>query len=195
MSTRKISVAIGVLFIVQMVSAMIGTSLIQAFVDGNPDKASLTLGVLLMTISGLAVVGIGVLAYRVLRIFNQKLAIWYPIMRIIEFTVSAACGIYLLATLQVVPDHMLWVYIPTAVGGLIFTYLLLVSQIVPRLIAVLGLVGYSALMLGTALDFLGVVDINAGLGMILLAPGGLFEAIVLPIWLIVRGFKLSPGTR
>ncbi len=190
MSTRKIAIAIGVLFVVQMITAMIGHSLIQAFVDGNPDTTALTVGVLLMMCSGLAVVGIGFLAYRVLRAFNKKLAVWYPIMRVIEFTVSAACGIYLLTQLQVVPDQMLWVYIPTAIGGLVFTYLLYVSQVVPRAVAVLGLIGYSALLIGTLLDFLGVVDMNVGLGMILLAPGGVFEVAVLPAWLIAKGFKL-----
>jgi len=194
MSTRKISVAIGVLFIVQMVTAMIGNSLTQAFLDGNPDKTALTVGVLLMTCSAFAVVGIGFLAYQVLKAFNQKLAAWYPAMRIAEFMVSIVGGIYLLTQLQAVPNHMLLIYIPTAIGGLVFTYLLFVSRVVPRFIAVLGLVGYTLLGLGTALDLLGVVDMNAGFGMILLAPGGMFEALVLPIWLIAKGFKLPQKT-
>jgi uncharacterized protein DUF4386 len=190
MSTRKIAIAIGVLFIVQMVTAMIGNSLTQAFVDGDPNKTALTIGVALMMCSGLAVVGIGFLAYRVLKPFGQKLAVWYPAMRLVEFVVSAVGGIYLLTQLQAMPNHMLLIYIPTAIGGLVFTYLLFVSRVVPRFIAVLGLVGYTALGLGTLLDLLGAVDLNAGFGMILLAPGGIFEVLVLPIWLIVKGFKL-----
>src|SRR4051794_31057220 len=54
---------VGILFVVQMVTAMFGTSSIQAFVDGHADRAQMTLGVLLMTGSGLAVVGIGLLTY------------------------------------------------------------------------------------------------------------------------------------
>jgi hypothetical protein len=38
-----------------MVTAIIGTSLIQAFVAGDTARAPLTVGVLLMTCSGLAV--------------------------------------------------------------------------------------------------------------------------------------------
>jgi hypothetical protein len=34
---------------------------------------------------------------------------------------------------------------------------------------------------------------NAGPGLALLAPGGLFEFVFLPIWLITKGFK-SPLT-
>src|SRR5438046_1184812 len=36
---------------------------------------------------------------------------------------------------------------------------------------------------------------NDGPGLALLAPGGLFEAVVLPIWLIVKGFTAPPSTR
>lgn len=187
-SRRTIAVVVGILFIVQMVTAMAGTTLIQAFVDGTTE-ARPTAGVLLMMCSGLAVVGIGLLMYQVLKTVNQRLAIWYPILRIIEFAVSAVCGIYLLVQLQVVPNHLLWVYVPTGIGGLIFTYLLFVSVLVPRPIALLGLVGYTALSVGVSLDLLGVLDMNAGPGMALLAPGGLFEFVVLPIWLIAKGFR------
>ena len=188
MSQRKIAVTVGILFFVQMATAMIGTSLIQAFVDGKTERAPLTAGVLLMVCSGLAVVGIGFLMYQVLKEVNQKVALWYPALRITEFAVSTACGVYLLIQLQVVPNHLLWVYIPTGIGGLILTYLLFVSRLVPRPIAVLGLVGYAALSLGVPLDLLGVLDMNKGPGLLLLAPGGLFEFVFMPIWLIAKGF-------
>ena len=193
MSRRMIAVAVGILFFVQMATAMVGTSLIQAFVDGDTDRAPLTAGVLLMMCSGLAVVGIGLLMYQVLKTVNQGLAVWYPVLRIVEFTVSAVCGVYLLTQLQVVPNHLLWVYIPTGIGGLILTYLLFVSRLVPRPIAALGLVGYASLSVGVLLDLLGVLDLNEGSGLLLLVPGGLFEAVFLPIWLIAKGFR-SPSS-
>ncbi len=187
LSRRTIAVVVGVLFFVQMVTAMFGTALIQSFEDGETE-ARPTVGVLLMIASGLAVVGIGLLMYRVLKDVNQRLAFWYPVLRIVELAVSAAGGVYLLAQLQVVQNHLLWVYVPTGLGGLILTYLLLVSRLVPRPIAVLGLVGYALLSLGVPLDLLGVLDMNEGPGMVLLAPGGLFEFVAMPIWLIAKGF-------
>ena len=195
MSRRMIAVTVGILFIVQMVTAMVGTSLIQAFVVGDTARAPLTVGVLLMMCSGIAVVGIGLLMYQVLKPVNQRLAFWYAVLRIIEFTVSAVCGVYLLTQLQVVPNHMLWVYIPTGIGGLILTYLLFVSRLVPRPIAILGLVGYALLSLGVPLDLLGVLDMNEGPGLVLLAPGGLFELVFLPIWLIAKGFRPPSSAR
>ncbi len=197
MSQRKIAVAVGILFFVQMITYMIGAQAIQAFEDGDA-AAPLTTGVLLTMVSGLAIVGIGLLMYPVLKQVDRRLAVWYPVLRVVEFTVSAACGVYLLTRLQVVPNNHLWVYIPTGAGGLLFTYLLLVSRLVPPPIAVLGIVGYASLLLGVPLDLLGVLDMGAGAGMALLAPGGLFEFVLLPIWLIVKGFSSTaavPSTR
>ncbi len=194
LSRRRVATAVGMLFVVQMVSAMFGTSLIQAFVDGNPDRAPMTVGVALMTVSGLAVVAIGLLMYPVLKQVNPTLAVWYPVLRIVECLVSAACGAYLLATSEVVPNHLLWVYVPTGIGGVILCYLLFVARLVPRPIALLGLVGYASLTIGIPLDLLGVLDMSAGAGMLLLVPGGLFELVFLPIWLLTKGFRDVPST-
>ncbi len=194
MSRRMIAVIVGILFLVQMVTGMVGSSLIQAFVDGDTDQAPLTVGVLLMMCSGIAVVGIGLLMYQVLKDVNSRLAFWYPVLRVIEFTVSTVCGVYLLTQLEVVPNYLLWVYIPTGIGGLLLNYLLFVSRLVPRPIAVLGLVGYALLSLGVPLDFLGVLDMNESPGFAILIPGFLFEFAFLPIWLIAKGFT-SPLSR
>jgi hypothetical protein len=183
-----IAVAVGILFFVQMATAIVGTMLIQAFVDGNTERAPLTIGVLLMMCSGIAVVGIGLLMYQVLKPVNQRVAFWYPVLRVVEFTVSTACGVYLLIQLQVVPNQLLWIYIPTGIGGLVLNYLLFVSRLVPRAIVVLGLVGYGLFTLAVPLDLLGVLDMNVGPGMVVLIPGFLFEFVVLPLWLIVKGF-------
>jgi hypothetical protein len=148
-----------------------------------------TLGVLFMMCSGLAVVAIGLQMYPVLKTVNQRLAFWYPVLRIAEFAISAACGVYLVTQWQVVPNHLLWVYIPTGIGGLVLTYLLFVSRLVPRAISVLGLIGYASLFAGAVVDLLGVLNMNEGPGLALLAPGGLFEFVVLPIWLIAKGFR------
>jgi Domain of unknown function (DUF4386) len=190
-SSRATATIVGVLFVVQMVTAMVGTSLMQAFVDGDADRVRMTVGVLSMMCAGIAVVGIGLLMYPILRDVNPRLAKWYPILRITECLVSAFCGVYLLTQSQIVPNHLLWVYVPTGVGGIIFTYLLFVSRLVPRSIALLGLVGYVSLTVGVPLDLLGVLDMSAGAGLLLVIPGGLFELVFLPVWLITKGFNAA----
>jgi Domain of unknown function (DUF4386) len=187
-STRRIATTVGILFVVQMVTAMFGTSLLQAFVDGDTERTRLTVGVLLMIGAGLVVVTIGLLMYPVLKDISPRLATWYPVLRITECTISAVCGVYLLAELQVVPNYLLWIYVPTGLGGIILTHLLFVSRLVPRAVALLGLVGYVSLTVGVPLDLLGLLDMTAGPGLLLVVPGGLFELVFLPIWLIAKGF-------
>ncbi len=190
MSSRSsTATAVGTLFFLQMATAIVGTSLISAFTDGGASRTTLTVGVLFMTCAGVAVVGIGLLMYPVLKAVDARLAIWYPVLRIVEFTVSAACGVYLVVQLEAVPNHLLWVYVPTAAGGLILTYLLFVSRLVPRAIALLGLVGYACLAVGVPMDLLGIRNLDSGAGQVLLVPGFLFEALAMPIWLLVKGFQ------
>ena len=188
-SRRRIAVGVALLFFLQMITAMFGTSLIAAFEAGDTARGPLTAGVLLMICSGLAVVGIGLLMYQVLKDVDRRLALWYPVLRVAELSVSVVAGAYLLRQLEVIPNHLLWVYIPTGLGGLVMTYLLFVSRLVPRPIAALGILGYAALLLGVPLDLLGVLSMDEGLGLLLLAPGGLFEFVLLPIWLLAKGFR------
>jgi hypothetical protein len=190
MSRRKTAVIVGTLFIVQMLTAVIGNVLIQSFVnEGTATEPPMT-GVLFMLCAGVVVVGIGLLMYPLLRKVNREVAIWYPILRIVEFMISTVCGVYLLTQLQVVPNYMLWVYLPTGLGGLVLTYLLFVSRLIPRPIAVIGLLGYLLLTLGVPL-----LDMNNGSGQLLLVPGGLFEVVLLPIWLFSKGFNSRSAQR
>lgn len=189
MSYRKIAVVVATLFVVQLVTYLFGAQLIQRFESGDAARDSLTLGVLLTTSSGVAIVGIGLLMYQVLKDVDRRLAIWYPVLRVVEFTVSTAFGTYLLAQEQAVPHHHLWVYIPTGIGGLVLTYLLLVSRLVPRAVATLGVIGYASLLLAVPLDLFGAIDTNEGAGLAILTPGLLFEVVVFPVWLLVRGFN------
>ena len=191
-TNRRIAVTVGVLFIFQLITFMIGSTLIQSFLAGSAGRATLAMGVLLEMCAGIAVVAIGILMYRVLKMVDRRLALGYPIMRTLEFAVSAALAIYLLSQLREFPHHLLWVYIPTGIGGLILNYLFFKSKMVPRPISILGLVGYTLLLLVVPLGLLGAVEESSGAQLAMLAPGGLYEFAILPIWLIAKGFR-SPA--
>ena len=64
-------------------------------------------------------------------------------------------------------------------------YLFYRAKLVPRWIAVWGLVGYAIIFLGMVSELLG-----SGLGLASSIPGGLWEAFM-GVWLIVKGFNSS----
>lgn len=187
---RGIAVIVGALFMGQIITFAVGSSLIESYFSGDSAKPTLVTGVLLEMCSAVAIVVIGLLMYRVLRRVDPRWALGYPIMRVTEFTVSALLAAYLLTQLTEFPNHLLWIYLPTGIGGLILNYLLLISGLVPRAIAVLGLVGYALLTLTVPLDLLGAIDVKGGAGLLMLAPGGMYEFLVLPIWLFGKGFRM-----
>lgn len=86
---------------------------------------------------------------------------------------------------------ILIIYLVTSVLGSILGFLLYRSRLVPRWIAFLGLIGYPLLLLGSILTAFDVTDATQGSGQVWLVLGGLFE-LILPIWLIAKGFTL-PG--
>jgi len=189
-SNRKTAIIVGVLFLTSTVAFMLGSICIQSyFIDKHPNINQLIIGVLLEVYCGVAVAGIGVMMFPILKKFNERLALGYVIFRIIECAIIIVSGIYLLSLLKLIQDYHLIIYLFTSIGGLMFSYLLYQSKLIPRFISVLGLIGYALLLTGTLLDMLGHVDLD-GAGMIVLLPGGLFE-IILPIWLIVKGFNSS----
>jgi hypothetical protein len=53
-------------------------------------------------------------------------------------------------------------------------------------------VGYVSLTVGVPLDLLGLLDMSAGAGLLVVVPGGLFELVFLPTWLIAKGFRVAP---
>ena len=68
------------------------------------------------------------------------------------------------------------------IGGLLFSYLLLISKLVPKWLSIWGLVGYVIFISGAFFALFGI-----SIDVILDIPGGLFE-IYLSIRFIVKGF-------
>ncbi len=190
-STKRIAVIVGLLFLVSTLTFMIGSNQIRSFlIDVSQNKSPLFLGVILEIICGVAVVGIGVLMFPILKLFKKRLALGYVIFRIIECTIIIVGGIYLLSLLEFMWKYEMIIFVFTALGGLMFSYLLYLSKLVPRYLSGLGIIGYLMLFLGVVLDMFSIFNINDGEGMLLYLPGGLFE-LFLPIWLFIKGFNSS----
>lgn len=172
----------------------------------------LRIGAILMLINSLVVAGIGVLMLRVARPHGEVIAFGYLGARLVESVVLAVGVVFLLlqiplgreyqeagaagaASLQVLSSLSIQgndsayqiAMIALGLGSVSFWFLFYRSRLVPRVLAVWGIVGYAIFLSGAVLEILG-----SEVGLVLSIPGGLFE-MSLGIWLIVKGFN-SPVT-
>lgn len=77
-------------------------------------------------------------------------------------------------------------------GGLLFTWMLFRFRLVPRVISVVGLIAYALVLLGSIAGWFDLLDVSpGGNGTIFALPVATFEIILLPFWLLFRGFNSS----
>lgn len=213
LSVRQTAVAVGVLFLVGTATFLTADTIING-VLANPDALAdvaahgklLKAAALLAFVDGIAVVAIAVLMYPFLKEHSEPLALGYVGLRVAELV---AVVLYLAVPLQLVAVgsaagqlgsllqaqyevSLIILFLLTGVSGIVFSIVLYRSRLVPRALSALGLVGYSVLLGGSALYIFRLIDLFAGPGTIVAVPVGLFE-LILPIWLIAKGFARSAG--
>jgi hypothetical protein len=214
-TNRGTAVLVGALFLIAtatfifsnaLITPLLGSQNILGAIGSNSQR--MIAATLIGLIEGVATVGIALALYPILKRQHPALALGYAGMRIAELAIAAVGfglgGLLLvslsgtaansanseLATILVALRHwtIMLVYVYTAVGGVMLSYMLFKTRLVPRGFSLLGLIGYPALLLAAVLDMLGFVDTVGGAGLVGLVPGGLFE-LLLPIWLIAKGFN------
>jgi hypothetical protein len=195
----------GNLFIQSILGAPDHLSTIEA------NSTLLAIGVVLWlsTVAGDAAHGI--LMFPVLKPHSERAAVGYLGARIIDATFIAVMALlivvqipvgieylnagssdtsYLQALSAVLTEANLYAYefamITVGVAGLILCSIFYRAQLVPRLLAVWGLIGYAILLLGSVLQVLGF-----NLNSIQAIPGGLWELFI-GVWLIAKGFSSPP---
>jgi hypothetical protein len=217
-SIRRTAILVGLLFLTATVSFAVAEALINGVLDradylsgASADANALTTGALLAFVNGVAVVGIAVLLYPLLKGYSEPLALGYVGLRVAELvaslfllavpllvialgdrlrdgTIDASASQPLGSLLQAQHDAaIVMVYLITSVAGTILAFLLYQTRLIPRWLAVLGLIAYPVLFVGAVLDMFDVVDVTQGAGLLAVIPGGLFE-LILPIWLLAKGF-------
>jgi hypothetical protein len=217
---RNTARIVGGLFIAATVAGVLGLTL-QESVIGAPDyltrasrnETQVATGALLQLIMGIAVVGVAVAVYPVLRRHGERLALAYVAARSIEamIYVIGTIGLLSLVSLsrqfvsagapeasqfQVVGAMVLaerdWgghaVLDVTAfpLSALILNYGLYRARLVPRWLSAAGLAGATAYLAAGVLVLYGLEPFSVT-QILLAAPLGLQE-LVLAAWLIVRGF-------
>ena len=211
-SQRKISLAAGVLYLLTFVSiptlAIYGPVKSENYILGTGPDTSAIIGGLLEIIVALAGIGTAVVLFSVLKKQNEGLALGLVASRILEsgtifvgvaFLLSivtlrqAGVGADALATshaLVVLYDRIFLLgqsFMP-AVCDLLLGFLLYQSQLVPRRLSLIGIVGGPILLAGYFAVMFGLVGQHAPLAGMSAIPVALFE-FSLGVWLVVKGFN------
>lgn len=152
----------------------------------------------------------GVLMFSVLKPHSERLAIGYLASRIIDAVFLAVYVLFILLQIPLGSAYLkaavpttfslqalstvsaqadLYAYsigmVALGLAGLMLNSLFYRTRLVPRWIAVWGLVGYAILVCGMVSELMG-----SGLGLVSSLPGGLWEVFG-GGWLIVKGFNAS----
>jgi len=213
-SQRKISLAAGVLYLLTFVSiptlAIYGPVKSENYILGSGPDTSAIIGGILEIIVALAGIGTAVVLFSVLKKQNEGLALGLVASRILEsgtifvgvaFLLSivtlrqAGVGADALATshaLVVLYDRIFLLgqsFMP-AVCDLLLGFLLYQSQLVPRRLSLIGIVGGPILLAGYFAVMFGLVGQHAPLAGMSAIPVALFE-FSLGVWLVVKGFNPS----
>ncbi len=216
-SLRKMSLFAGIFYLITFVSiptvALYGSIHQPGYITGTDSDTPAIIGGILEIIVALAGISTSVVLYPILRKQHQAAALGLVAVRILEsgtifvgvaFLLSivtlhqAEAGANALATssaLVVLYDRIFLLgqsFMP-AICDLLLGYMLYKSRLVPKGLAMIGMVGALPLIAGYVAIMFGVIERNspmAGLSAVLVA---LFE-FSLGIYLVVKGFKPSAIT-
>jgi hypothetical protein len=188
-------------------------------VSATVDDTGVRAGALLEALLAIAVVGTAVTLYPIIKRQNEGMALGHVAGRLIEATIIAVGAISLLAVVTMRHDFAgttggeaaaavtvgqslvavhNWTFLfgpklALGVNTVLLAYLMYRSRLVPRAIAVLGLVGGSLIFAsGTAVLF-GLYEDLSVPGVAAAAPVLAWELSV-ATWMIVKGFQPSPIT-
>jgi hypothetical protein len=212
--TRRISLAAGVLFLVTFITAITALVLFQPVLDdpagyiaGAGSDGGVYLGVVLELLLIVANIGTAVVLFPVLKRRSEVLSLGYVTARIVECTFIAAgilavLGIVslrgddpgaasLATSLAAVKDWTFLLGPGVIVGignGLILGYLMYRSELVPRRMAMLGIIGGPILLAAGIGVLFGAFEPGGTVQSVATAPEFLWE-LSLGVYLTVKGFR------
>jgi hypothetical protein len=221
MDTRKIASLTGWLMVITFITSIPAYFILYAPVRDNPDyitgagpdpTASVALGAVLELILIVANVGTTVVPYALFRRYSEGLALGYVTARLVECTFIAIGIISLLAFLLMrqegtagtdaaLGEAFVAVYdrafligpgiFAGVANGMILGYLMYSSGLVPRGMAMLGLIGGPLLAVAGIAVMFDVIERGGAVQGIATIPEFIWE-LSFGIYLIVKGFKSPP---
>jgi hypothetical protein len=217
---RMNAVLIGVLFFLTMIAGLIESNVAAPLLQGplvilGQHEGLLKIGALLILFMAAGIVGIAILLFPVIRTRNETVALTYLAFRIIECVLLLAGSVVSLVLAPLCTKYVAagaqdpaWLQAIVAIavsvrysafqiamvllgiGSLLVFATFYRSRLLPRWLSAWGLVGYALLLASALLSLLGLVDMVRGAGIMMYLPGGVFELLVFPAWLIAKGFRL-----
>jgi hypothetical protein len=213
-SSRKISLAAGILYLLTFVSiptiALYGPAKAANYITGTGPDTAIIIGGILEIIVALAGIGAAVALFPVLKKQNESFALGLVAARILEsgtifvgvaFILSivtlrqvgaGADALVTSHTLSALYDRIFLLgqsFMP-AICDLLLGILLYQSRLVPRALSVIGIVGAPVLVAGYLAILFGLIGRLAPLAGLSALPVALFE-FSLGVWLVVKGFNPS----
>ena len=187
------------------------------YILGSGADARISLGAFLEILLAIANIATAVTLYPILKRQSEAISLGYVTLRVIESGIILAGVVSLLSvvtlrddlsgtgadsgTLTVVGQTLVafhdWTFLlgPQFCAGfgngLLLGYLLYGSNLVPRRMALLGLIGGPMAVFAGTLVLFGAIEQQTAAQFIITVPELVWEAS-LGIWLIVKGFKPSP---
>jgi hypothetical protein len=208
----------GVFYLISYFGLIAGAFVATSILDGDylalayPNAIQLGFGMILESLNGIAVIGIAVMLYPILKRYNEGVALTYLAFRGVEGLLSVLgstkalslidlsreyigagmVGDYFGALGQIILADRHWLMEMLGVffilGGLVFYFILYRTELLPRYVS---LWGFIAVLLLTVMNVLVYTGVGVGeLGAILALPI-IANEIFLAIWLIVRGVQTS----
>ncbi len=217
---KKIAVTVGVLFLTAMTASLVGGGLVESvisvsdtFTAISKNETLLVVGVLLELVNSIAVIGIGVLLFSVLKRHNETLATGYLSLRIVEAVFCSVIAISPLSLIGLSQEYssaginsanfqvaralsiaertsVVSLLIPVffCLGAFLLYFLLYQSKLLPRFISVWGGIATVLILTLNLLPIFGL-EISIGISLMFALPMILNE-IYMGIWLIIKGFNL-----
>jgi len=191
----KTSIIVGILYIIATVAFSIAMIILDQKLKGNliTSQSSIIIASVLILIDAVAVTGIGLFLYKVLKKYSKSLALSFTCARVLEGTIFAANAIILFMLATTVGANTLfsaynWTFLVGyglvfAISALILNWVLFKSRFVPRWLSGWGFISAIFVLANFLLQIFGIfmfefLDFSIAI-----------QEMVFAGFLIIKGFK------
>jgi len=219
MSNRTTTVIVGILFLLGYVGIFVGSAFYAPFLDTPdylsviyPNRNRVIIGMSIELINDVAVIGIPVMLYPILKKYSEELALGYLGFRIVETVILTVSKLNVLSLIDLSGEYIAsassdishfhaigtlalaqreWAsqmqVVFFVLSALIFYYILYQTRLLPRFIAIWGFIAIACLVVANVLP---VPDLTQGFSPIQLLFLPIFlSEILVAVWMIAKGFN------